>query len=87
MNKSYRQAQILKLIRERAISTQEQLAQELASAGVRATQVTLSRDIRELGLAKTAAVPRVGSIGTEARVRRCCRGVFTMCVLPRTWSC
>lgn len=53
MNKSYRQGQILKLIRSRAIRTQEELAHELKALGLRATQVTLSRDIRELRLAKT----------------------------------
>lgn len=53
MNKSYRQGQILKLIRGRRIHTQEELAQALKEIGVPATQVTLSRDIRELGLAKT----------------------------------
>jgi transcriptional regulator of arginine metabolism len=54
MNKAYRQGQILKLIRTRAVHTQDDLARELReSAGVPATQVTLSRDIRELGLVKT----------------------------------
>jgi len=53
MNKSYRQGQILNVIRERQIFTQEELAEELAKLGVPATQVTLSRDIRELGLVKT----------------------------------
>ncbi|MCW5982272.1 MAG: ArgR family transcriptional regulator [Bryobacteraceae bacterium] len=55
MNKSYRQGQILKLIQGRSILTQEQLAQELEGLGIRATQVTLSRDVRELGLVKTAS--------------------------------
>ncbi len=54
MNKSYRQGQILKLIEQKHISTQEQLARELARIGIKTTQVTLSRDIRELGLVKTA---------------------------------
>ena len=53
MNKTYRHGQILRLIRTHKIVTQDQLAQELASLGVNATQVTLSRDIRELGLVKT----------------------------------
>lgn len=53
MTKAYRQGQILKLIRSRQIHTQEELAQELKNLGITATQVTLSRDIRELGLAKT----------------------------------
>jgi transcriptional regulator of arginine metabolism len=55
MRKAYRQAQVLKLIRDRSISTQEELAENLAAAGIDASQVTLSRDIRELGLVKTAA--------------------------------
>ena len=52
MNKTYRQGQILRLIRSKKIHTQDQLAQELAAVGVTATQVTLSRDMRELGLVK-----------------------------------
>jgi transcriptional regulator of arginine metabolism len=54
MSKSYRHGQILKLIRSKPIHTQDELAQELNKAGLVATQVTLSRDLRELGLAKTA---------------------------------
>jgi len=63
MNKSYRQGQILKLIRSRHIHTQEELAQELRRLGIAATQVTLSRDIRELGLAKTSEGYRPVSVG------------------------
>ncbi|HLH38576.1 MAG TPA: arginine repressor [Bryobacteraceae bacterium] len=54
MNKTYRQGQILKLIRSRRLHTQDELARALRSIGIPATQVTLSRDIRELGLIKTA---------------------------------
>ena len=53
MSKSYRHGQILKLIRAKPIHTQDELAQELKKAGLAATQVTLSRDIRELRLVKT----------------------------------
>jgi transcriptional regulator of arginine metabolism len=53
MSKSYRQGQILKLIASHKIHTQEELAAELKALGLEATQVTLSRDMRELGLAKT----------------------------------
>lgn len=53
MSKSYRQGQILKLIRAKSISTQEELANELRALGIAATQVTLSRDIRDLRLVKT----------------------------------
>lgn len=51
--KSFRHGQILKIVQNRAIYTQEELSRELAVLGVSATQVTLSRDIRELGLVKT----------------------------------
>ena len=53
MNKAYRQGQILNLIRTRRVHTQEELAAALRAQGIAATQVTLSRDIRELGLVKT----------------------------------
>jgi transcriptional regulator of arginine metabolism len=51
--KAFRHGQILKIIQGQQIHTQEELARELAALGVSATQVTLSRDIRELGLVKT----------------------------------
>ena len=54
MNKSERQEQILRLIRKRELYTQEELAHALAEEfHTPATQVTLSRDIRDLGLVKT----------------------------------
>jgi len=53
MSKIFRHGQIRKLIRARRIPTQDDLAQELKKIGITATQVTLSRDIRELGLVKT----------------------------------
>ena len=53
MNKSYRQSRILKLIRTRHVHTQAELARALRALKIPATQVTLSRDIRELGLVKT----------------------------------
>jgi transcriptional regulator of arginine metabolism len=55
MNKIFRQGQIRKLIRAKQVHTQEDLAVELRHVGIPATQVTLSRDIRELGLVKTAS--------------------------------
>jgi transcriptional regulator of arginine metabolism len=53
MSKSYRQGQILKLIRSQHVLTQDDLAEELRKQGISATQVTLSRDIRDLRLVKT----------------------------------
>ena len=54
MLKHYRQEQILKLIRTQEVHTQDELAEKLREVDIEATQVTLSRDIHELGLAKTA---------------------------------
>lgn len=53
MTKSLRQGQILKIIRAHPIHTQEDLAKLLRGVGIDTTQVTLSRDIRELRLVKT----------------------------------
>jgi transcriptional regulator of arginine metabolism len=53
MNKSYRHSRILKLIRTRHVHTQAELVRALRALKIPATQVTLSRDIRELGLVKT----------------------------------
>jgi len=54
MTKAYRQGQILRLVRTRAVRTQEELARQLKRLGIAAKQVTLSRDMRELGLVKTS---------------------------------
>jgi len=53
MTKVYRQGQILNAIRQHKILTQDELARSLKAQGIAATQVTLSRDIRDLGLVKT----------------------------------
>jgi transcriptional regulator of arginine metabolism len=50
-----RQGAILRLIREREISTQAELADALREAGHEAVQTTVSRDIAELGLVKVRA--------------------------------
>lgn len=50
--KNERQLMILKLIAERPIVTQNQLILALREAGVKSTQATVSRDMRELRLVK-----------------------------------
>ena len=55
MGKRERQKLILKIISEKDIETQEELTGELAQAGVKTTQATISRDIRELRLKKKPA--------------------------------
>ena len=53
--KSSRQDEILRIIREKDVETQEELAEELRKNGYKVTQATVSRDIRELRLLKVAA--------------------------------
>ena len=52
ISKKARQARILETIGKRTIRSQEELSSFLAKEGVDATQATLSRDVRELGLIK-----------------------------------
>lgn len=50
--KSARQKKILEIIGSKDVETQNQLIEELAEVGVKSTQATLSRDIKELRLIK-----------------------------------
>jgi transcriptional regulator of arginine metabolism len=50
--KEQRQARILEIITKHEVETQEELAAYLDVAGYKATQATVSRDIKELGLIK-----------------------------------
>ena len=50
--KSKRQEQILALIQDHDIETQEQLLDELKKSGFQATQATISRDIKQLRIIK-----------------------------------
>ena len=52
--KAFRQTAILEIVDSEGITSQEQLRERLHGRGIDATQATLSRDIRELGLAKLA---------------------------------
>ena len=53
--KHYRQSAILELVTHEAVASQDQLRQRLRARGFNATQATISRDIKELGLVKRAA--------------------------------
>ena len=77
--KSERHERILAIIRERIVETQEELLEALAGEGIRVTQATVSRDIKELGLIKRPVgdgryryyFPHdVDKEGGEARLRR-----------------
>ncbi|NWG13476.1 MAG: arginine repressor [Acidobacteria bacterium] len=52
LGKKARQAKIIELVRENAVTSQKELARCLKMRGFHATQSTLSRDIREIGLVK-----------------------------------
>lgn len=67
MNKNFRHGQILKIIRNKEIYTQDELARELSQLGIQTTQVTLSRDMRELALVKTPEGYRQLSAETAGR--------------------
>jgi transcriptional regulator of arginine metabolism len=50
--KSNRHANIIAIIKEQIVATQEELGEALEAKGIMVTQATLSRDIKELGLVK-----------------------------------
>ncbi|KRK98270.1 arginine repressor [Secundilactobacillus odoratitofui DSM 19909 = JCM 15043] len=52
MKKSVRQTKIEQLINQFPIATQEELMSALQQAGIKATQATISRDIREMQIVK-----------------------------------
>jgi transcriptional regulator of arginine metabolism len=65
--KSYRQTAILELVDGESITSQEQLRERLQLRGIQATQATLSRDIRDLGLIKRAADGAYRRAGADSR--------------------
>ena len=50
--KNDRQNQLLQIISEEIIETQEQLLERLQAKGIKSTQATISRDIKELRIVK-----------------------------------
>jgi transcriptional regulator of arginine metabolism len=55
MNRRERQHAILELVRDRALSTQAEVAAALKDTGYEVVQTTVSRDIADLGLVKVRA--------------------------------
>ena len=71
--KARRQAEILSIIQEYDIETQDQLLEKLREKGLKSTQATISRDIKELHLIK-----ELTSYGTyKYVVSSACRLDFT----------
>jgi transcriptional regulator of arginine metabolism len=52
--KSWRQSQILDVVDREPVASQEELRERLRVRGIEATQATISRDLKELGLVKRA---------------------------------
>lgn len=52
MNKAHRHRLIVRILQANTVKSQEQLRDLLLAGGVRATQGTLSRDLREMGVVK-----------------------------------
>ncbi|HYL10442.1 MAG TPA: hypothetical protein VEU31_06870 [Candidatus Acidoferrales bacterium] len=66
-HKRFRQGQILKILASESVASQDDLRRRLAHLRLRVTQATLSRDLRELKLVKTAAgYQPLGAIAEEA---------------------
>lgn len=75
--KAWRQSRILELIDQEAVASQEELRLKLSTLGIEATQATISRDLKDLGLVKRAgdgAYVRPGiersSPATEEQLRK-----------------
>ncbi|MBE5742233.1 MAG: arginine repressor [Clostridiales bacterium] len=58
MNKNVRQKKIIEIVSNQEVDTQEELASILNNLGYYATQATVSRDIKELGLIKISGKER-----------------------------
>ena len=67
-HKRMRQGQILKLVGNEPVANQDDLRRRLVQMGVRVTQATLSRELRELKLVKTAEGYRPLSAAPEDSV-------------------
>jgi transcriptional regulator of arginine metabolism len=66
-NKGERQALILQLVQAGPVSSQEELKRLLAGRGVQVTQATLSRDLRDLGLARVTTEDGVRYVIPDGR--------------------
>jgi transcriptional regulator of arginine metabolism len=66
--KARRKELILELVEHEAITSQEQLREKLRARGIEATQATISRDIRALGLVKRAVDGAYRRSGADSSV-------------------
>jgi transcriptional regulator of arginine metabolism len=66
MSKTRRQTVILEVIDHEQVTSQDLLQQRLRSRGIDATQATISRDLKELGLVKRAGDGAYARPGQDA---------------------
>jgi transcriptional regulator of arginine metabolism len=66
-NKRERQALILQIVQSALVSSQEELKRLLGSRGLQVTQATLSRDLRDLGLARVTTEDGVRYVVPDVR--------------------
>jgi len=67
MDNLYRRNQILEILQNEAVATQEELRRKLARRGIHVTQATVSRDIEELALVKTRGGYRLPEAAKPAK--------------------
>ena len=71
MNKQRRHYAIKQIITQQVISNQDELCQALEKAGFTVTQATLSRDMKELGIARVHSADRIRYVlNIESEERR-----------------
>lgn len=81
--KSGRHARILELISEQSIETQDDLLNCLRQDGYKATQATISRDIKDLRLVKTLGADGKYRYMSPAKIRMKENQVLKQCFLPQ----
>lgn len=87
MIRTKRQQIILGIIEKNEVETQEELVGLLREGGFNATQATVSRDIKELGLVKVAGTAKkykyVKADGASHKISAKFGNIFKECVLDK----
>lgn len=85
--KQIRQEKMLEIVKNNSVSTQEELTDLLIKSGFKATQATISRDIKELGLIKTTdknGIQRYVTANTRTAVNSNHNYIFSTSVISIT---
>lgn len=89
--KNERQTVILEIVAQENIETQEQLLTRLRARGIRCTQATISRDIKQLHLVKEPVGQGVYKYAvsenrTKLNVAEKLRTIFRECIVSIDWA-